>query len=171
VLLALFVLPLLGACATAPRVTDALGAWRQGRRAAAIEAAQGELERFRVGNHIARADLERSLAEVDRLLDDETPILLPDPSPPEPDADPIDRVNDLDRGLREDLAAPGATRTLRAVRVVERLGLHRFAPDLLLMIWRREPWDADGPLLASQPLALRSVTVKAAALRALQTLR
>lgn len=169
-LLALCVLPLLCACASTPRVTDALGAWRQGRRAAAIEAAHGELERFRVGNHITHADLERSLAEVDRLLDDETPILLPDPTPAEPDADPIDRGHDLDRGLRKDLAAPGATRTLRAVRVVERLRLHRFAPDLFLVIWRREPWDADGPLLASHPVALRSVTVKAASLRALEAL-
>jgi len=162
---------MLGACASAPRVTDALDAWRQGRRAAAITAARDELERFRAGNHIAPSALEASLGEVDRLLGAETPILLPDPPPAAPGDDPIDRAQDLDRGLRKDLAAPGATRTLRAIRVVERLGLARFAPDLFVVIWRREPWHADGTLLATQSLALRSVTVKAAALRALQALR
>lgn len=168
-LLALLSFPL--ACAGTTHVTEALGAWREGRRTPAIAAARDEVERFRLGNHIARADLEASLAEVDRRLAEQSPILLPDPAPAAPDDDPIDHGHDLDRGLRKDLAAPGATRTLRAVRAVERLGLTRFAPDLFILIWRREPWEADGPLLATQPLALRSVTVKAAALRALEAIR
>lgn len=170
-LVSLCALTLLGACAGAPRVTDALDGWRRGRHDAVIEAARNEVERFRKDNHLARADVEGSLAEVDRMLSEETPILLPDPAPAQPDGDPLDQVNTLDRGLRRDLAAAGATRTLRALRVVERLALRRFAPDLILAIWRREPWEADGPLLLGATLALRSVTVKTAALRALEALQ
>lgn len=165
---ALCTLTLLGACAGTTRVTDALDGWRHGRHDGVIAAARAEVERFRKDNHLARADVEGSLAEVDRMLSEETPILLPDPAPAAPASDPLEQVNALDRGLRRDLAAPGATRTLRALRVVERLALRRFAPDLIIAIWRREPWEADGSLLMGATLALRSVTVKTAALRALE---
>jgi len=162
-------------CASTPRVTDALGDWRQGRREAALAKARGEVERFRIGNHIAQPDVDACLAEVDRLLSDETPILLPGPTaaPPFGDhpGDPMSPGPSLDAGLRQDLASLGTTRTLRAVRVVQRLALARFANDLFIVIWRREPLTADGPLLASELTAMRSVAVKVATLRALEALR
>ncbi len=172
--LALSVLLCATSCASTPRVTDALADWRQGHRAAAIAKARGEVERFRAGNHITQIDVDARLAEVDRIFTDETPILLPDATAPLPfprsAGDPMSPGPSLDAGIRQDLASLGTTRTLRAIRVVERLTLARFATDLFIVIWRREPFTADGPLLASAPPPLRSVAVKAAALRALEGL-
>ena len=90
-------------------------------------------------------------------------------APNTPD-DPTHGTDALDRGLREDLSSTGATRSLRALRVVQRLALTRHAPMLFVMIWRHDPWTVDGPLLAGQSVALRSLTVKAYALRALAEL-
>jgi hypothetical protein len=183
--LALLVLVFAG-CAGAPTVTDAIGAWRVGRRDVALEAARAEVERFRAGNHVRRVAIDKALGLVDRQLDEVRPILLPEAtsapetsgsidspgSIPEPAArDPMAARHALDQGLHRDLGSDGATRTLRALRVVRRLGLSRFAPDLFIAIWRREPWRSDGPLLAGEDVAMRSVAVKVAALRALETLR
>ena len=164
----LLLLLLLPACASSGRVTDALDDWRRGRRDDAIVKAHAEVERFRSGNAITQAEVDHELAEIDRWFRDETPILLPDKAPP-PIGEPT--PIDLDAGIRHDLASLGATRTLRALRVVERLTMQRFSTDLFVIVWRREPFTADGKLLADKPKALRSVTVKAAALRALKALR
>jgi len=180
-------LAFVGACASTPRVTDALADWRTGKKPAALVKARGELERFRVGNHLASGDIEARLDEVNLFFESATPILLPEPSPhehgpvdaPSPvdqigptdqigPIDPMDRGPSPDRGLREDLASSGVTRALRAIRVIDRLGLVRFAPDLLIAIWRRPPWEAEGPLLADASTAMRSLVVKLAALHALE---
>jgi len=158
----------LAGCGSTPRVTDALAAWREGRRVRALSMAKDELERFRSGNHLAQADVDGSLAEVDQLMREETPLVLPDPRTPSPKPDdPTHGTDALDRGLRDDLSSTGATRSLRALRAVQRLALTRHAPMLFVMIWRHDPWTVDGPLLAGQSVALRSLTVKAFALRAL----
>lgn len=159
------------ACASSPRVTDALDEWRRGKRDAALAKARGEVERFREGNKIAQADIDVRLADIDRVFRDETPILLPDTSAPSLTHDPMNPGPSIDSGLRQDLASLGTTRTLRAMRVVQRLTLARFAADLFIVIWRREPFTADGPLLGAEPTAMRSVAVKTAALRALEALR
>ncbi len=159
---------LLSACASSGRVTDALDDWRRGKRDDALVKAHAEVERFRSGNAITQAQVDQELAEIDRWFRDETPILLPDKAPA-PMGDPA--PTDLDAGIRQDLASLGATRTLRALRVVERLTMQRFSTDLFVIIWRREPFTADGKLLGDATKALRSVTVKAAALRALRALR
>lgn len=162
----------MAACASTPAVTDALADWRAGNKPAAIAKARAEIERFRSGNHLAMPELEARLAEVDRVFDDATPILLPERAPPPTpeDAPVVPFAPGPERGLREDLASAGATRTLRAIRAIDRLGLRRFAPDLMVAIWRREPWSGDGPLLADVSPAVRSVVVKLAALRALERL-
>ncbi len=163
-------LALLAACGTTPRASDAIGAWQRGRRAAAIELARDEVERFRAGNRLDPAEVDQALAQLDRVLADETPIPLPGPPPPGLPDDPSAPGPSLDHGLRQDLASTGATRVLRALRVVERLALKRFSRELFAIVWRRDPYVADGVLLDEVPTALRSVTVKTAALRALETL-
>jgi hypothetical protein len=167
----LLVFTLASACGTTPRASDALGAWRSGRRAAALDFARGEVERFRAGNDLSRDEVADRLAEIDRLLADGTPILLPDAAPPGLPEDPTEPGPSVDDGLRRDLASTGATRVLRALRVVERLRLGRFSTELIAIIWRRDPYVADGVLLTQASTALRSVTVKTAALRALEAIR
>jgi hypothetical protein len=58
----------------------------------------------------------------------------------------------------------------RRTRVVERLALARFDTELFVIIWRRDPYSADGPLLHEASRGLRSVAVKRVALRALEAL-
>ncbi len=168
---AVLALCLLSACASTPTLPAAAQAWRSGRRASALAMARAEVERFRLGNHLDHAAIDAELEAVSRWLD-ETPVALDEA----PSAIPTDlgrpepAAFDVLAGLRSDLASQGATRALRAIRGVMKLGLERFAIDLLTLAWRREPWQADTPRLAEPPTALRALVVKSAALDALEAL-
>lgn len=172
---------LVTGCASAPALPEALTWWRGGMQGRALTAARAEVERFREGNHLTSAEIEAALGDLDRRFDDGLVLVLPDDimhdvhddpgGDMHPVHEPFERRDAAELTLRNDLASLGAARVLRAVRSVHRLALARFAPGLMAIIWRREAYRVDGPLLTEASPALRSVTVKAAALRALEALR
>jgi hypothetical protein len=160
----------LCACASTPRLDDASRAWRRGQRADAVATAADMVARVRDDNRLDPLALDRALEATWHWLDT-TPVLLPGDSPMVPTDGPEDASRSaVDRALLRDLRATGATRTLRAVRAVMRLGMKRFAGALFEVIWSREPWQADSPALAAHDTATRSLLVKTAALRALEAM-
>lgn len=144
----------------------ALRDWQTGRRAQAVQAAREELTRWRDGNHLSEADLAHSVEGIDTVLDDDVPIV----SSHDVALAPPGESADIDRQMRADLLSNRATSVIRAIHTVESLGLVRHGPEILTVVFRREPVIADGGLLTEASPALRSVTTKRLALRALEAL-
>lgn len=163
----------LPACVSAGRFPEAVGAWRGGNEARAIELARAEYERFRDGNGLSEAAVVSDLAAV-RAVYRETPIVLDEedrvPEPARHEAEGLLKGG-MAEALREDLGSTGVFRVLRAIYTVERLGVARHAVELLAIVWRREPFAVDHASLAGTSPARRSLVVKRAALDALEGLR
>lgn len=157
----------LGACGGHLQAfPGALRDWRAGHRARAVAAARAEVERWRAGNGLDEATLGAAVKAVDALFEGDVPVIVPGETSLAPPGESVD----IDRGLAADLLSNRATAVVKAARSVERLALDRHGPELLTVIFRREPVVADGGLLAEASPALRSVAVKRLALRALEAL-
>ncbi|MFO0747026.1 MAG: hypothetical protein U1F43_15390 [Myxococcota bacterium] len=147
-------------------VPDAVRDWRDGRQTRAVASARAEVQRWVDGNDVAPAELERALAAVDRVFDEDLPIVVPGEVGM---ASPGESV-DIDRQMSADLLSNRATAVLRALHSAAALGLTQRGPEILAVIFRREPVKPDGGLLADAPPALRSLATKRLALRALEAL-
>ncbi|PIE20113.1 MAG: hypothetical protein CSA66_01465 [Proteobacteria bacterium] len=166
---------LLGACwlfagcvSAGGGVGDALSAWRSGRTGAALERASAEYARFRDGNGLTEAAVRAAAADLRKTLS-ETP--LPPAVAASADRSPHARPGVLAQELRADLLSGEVTATARAIGVVAGLELRARAPELLAIVYRRDPIRAAGRLMAGASVALRSVTVKRLALDALERLQ
>lgn len=148
---------------------DTLAAWRAGQRGPALEAAGAEYVRFRDANALTEGEVRAAVREALDVLA-EQPIA---PSAPGLTA-PVPMDNGAPGALRDairaDLLSGRATPVMRAIATVEHLALGRHAPDLITVVFRREPIAPDGGLLEAVPAALRSVATKRAALDALEVL-
>lgn len=144
---------------------DAMHAWRNKRTAAALAHASDEYARFRDANGLDEGEIRRVVDGARRDLA-ERPIVAGGRLPP-PVPMASDRPGALRDAIREDLLSGRVTAILRAVASVEGLGLRAHAPELLAIVYRREPVEPDGGLLEDASVALRSVAVKRAALDAL----
>lgn len=147
---------------------DALHAWRAGQPRVALAAAEDEYARFRDGNDLDESAVRAVVAEARRALA-ERPI-VPTRRPEAPVAMEAERPGAMREAIREDLLSGRITAVLRGVASVEGLGLRLHAPELIAIIYRREPIAADGGLLEEASVALRSVAAKRAALDALRAL-
>jgi len=181
------------ACVSTPRFPEAANAWQRGQRPKALSLARAEYERFRVGNDLDANAIETSLGELSEALRTMPVVLDGDGLPPSsqdpdserpttevPESDGDDEQAMLERRappllratmestLRRDLSASGAVRVIRAASSVTRLGIDRFGVELLAIIWHRDPFSTDHRLVQDQSAALRSLTVKLAALKALE---
>lgn len=162
----------LSACVSAGRFPEAVGAWRGGNEARALELARAEYERFRDGNDLGEATVESDLDAV-RTVYRETPMVLEgDEVVPEPARHEAEGLlkGGMAESLKKDLGGDGVFRVLRSIRTVERLGVARHAVDLLAIVWRREPFAVDHAALSKTSAARRSLLVKRAALDALESL-
>lgn len=162
----------LSACVSAGRFPEAVGAWRGGNEARALELARAEYERFRDGNDLSEATVVSDLSAV-RAVYRETPIVLEgDELVPEPARHEAEGLlkGGMAESLKHDLGGDGVFRVLRGIRSVERLGVARHAVDLLAIIWRRDPFAIDHASLSATSPARRSLLVKRAALDALGAL-
>lgn len=180
------------ACVTASRFPTAAQAWRSGQRDRALTLARAEYDRFREANALTSDSVDLALADLTDALRT-TPVAFADDAPPTPPERLDDAVapetpltsddeaaleagapallrSSSDLALRKDLGASGALRVLRATRAVGTLGLDRFGVELLAIVWRRDPFVEDHPLIAGRPVALRSIVVKRSALTALEAL-
>jgi hypothetical protein len=165
----LLVAATLGACVSADRLPDAIGAWRGGAEHRALSLARAEYERFRDGNDLDEREVALDRAQLLEVL--RSPLVLTGD-----EAESRAREDDgLLRGelatmLGRDLRSLAAMRVARAVQAVARLGIARHGPDLLAIIWRREPFALDHDSLGALGTARRSVLVKRLALDALVAL-
>ena len=165
-LLAALVVP---ACATVgDAYPDTLAAWHDGRRTVALALARAEYDRYRDGNDLAEARVRRVVDDAYDALA-ERPI-APRAGIPAPIAMHNGAPGELHDAVRADLLSGRITAILRATRVVANLRLPAHAPDLITVVFRRDPVLPDGDLLADVSVALRSVAAKRAALDALEAL-
>jgi len=144
----------------------ALADWRAGRQADAIAAARAECERWREGNDLSAAAVDDAVAALEARLDEGVPLVAAG----EVAAPPVGAPADLGARLRADLLSNRVTPVVRALRSVAGLGLVARGPEVLTIVFRREPVEADGPLLGEASPAMRSVVTKRLALRALEQL-
>lgn len=147
---------------------DALNAWRSGRDGAALELARDEYARYRDANDLDEIEVRRVVDGARRELS-ERPIVPRDGLPA-----PIEMRNGgpgaLRDAVRADLLSGRITAILRASGVVANLGLRAHAPDLITVVFRRDPVGDDGGLLTGVGVALRSIAAKRAALDALEAI-
>lgn len=162
----------MSACVSAGRFPEAVGAWRGGKEARALELARAEYERFRDGNDLSEATVVSDLGVV-RAVYRETPMVLEGdevvPEPAQHEAEGLLKGG-MAESLKKDLGGDGVFRVLRGIRTVERLGIARHALDLLAIVWRRDPFAVDHTSLSEMSPARRSLLVKRAALDALEGL-
>lgn len=148
----------------------ALADWRAGRRADAVLAAHAEVERWREGNALGRREVDAAVAAIEARLDEGVPLVVPgDRPPPAPGETPARRDDPAER-LRADLLSNRATPVVRALRAAAGLGLVQRGPEILAVVFRREPVTDDEGLFGGASAALRSVVVKRLALAALEQL-
>lgn len=162
----------MSACVSAGHFPEAVGAWRGGKEARALELAGAEYERFRDGNDLSEATVASDLDAV-RAVYRETPMVLEGdvltPEPAQHEAEGLLKGG-MAESLKKDLGGEGVIRVLRGIQAVERLGIVRHAVDLLAIVWRREPFAVDHASLSGMSAARRSLLVKRAALDALESL-
>ena len=171
--LAVVVFVTLSACVSAGRFPEAVGLWRGGSEARALDLARAEYERFRDGNDLSEASVVSDLEAV-RAVYRETPIVLDgDELVPEAARHESEGLSkgSMAESLKTDLMSTGVFRVFRAIQTVARLGVARHAVELLAIVWRRDPFAVDHASLAKTSPARRSLLVKRAALDALEKLR
>ena len=159
----------LGACASSlGGYAETLTSWRAGDHTGALAHARAEYQRFREGNDLSEQAVR---AAVDGAMDAlaERPI-VPRSGPPAAVPMDLGAPGALRDAVRADLLSGRVTPILRACASTAHLGLRVHAPDLITVIFRRDPVTADGGLLAEASVALRSVAAKRAALDALEAL-
>lgn len=157
----------LAACGGLAGYSEAMNAWRAGRQSAALELARAEYAHFRDDNDLAEGDVRRAV-DAARAELSERPVV---PRRGPPTTVPVGGgPGALSDALRGDLISGRITAVLRATSVVANLRLRAHAPDLITVVYRREPVEDDGGLLADAGVALRSVAAKRAALDALEAL-
>ena len=160
---------LLAACAgSLDAYPDALNAWRSGREGASLALAREEYARYRDANDLAEAEVRRVVDDAQRALS-ERPI-VPRSGLPAPIAVRNGSPGALRDAVRADLLSGRITAILRASGVVANLGLRAHAPDLITVVFRRDPVADDGGLLTGVGVALRSIAAKRAALDALEAI-
>lgn len=161
----------LGASACATHVhgpAEALEAWRTGGRDRATVLAREEYDRFRRGSGLADDHVQRTVRDAMAALA-ERPV-VPHVGLPLPVSTADLGPGALRGAIRTDLLSRRATAVLRACASVANLGLTGHGPDLIAVIYDREPVAADGGLLEAAGVGLRSVATKRAALDALERL-
>ncbi|TNF28996.1 MAG: hypothetical protein EP329_16780 [Deltaproteobacteria bacterium] len=159
---------LASACGSLAGYPEAMNAWRAGRTEASLALVRAEYAHFRDDNDLAEAEVRRVVDEAREALS-ERPI-VPQSGPPT--AVPMEGAGPgaLRDAIRGDLISGRITPILRATSVVANLRLAAHAPDLITVVYRREPVAADGGLLEGAGTALRSIAAKRAALDALEVL-
>ncbi|PKN57684.1 MAG: hypothetical protein CVU56_09660 [Deltaproteobacteria bacterium HGW-Deltaproteobacteria-14] len=160
---------LLAACAgSLDTYPDAVNAWRSGREGAALALAREEYARYRDANDLAEAEVRRVVDGARGALS-ERPV-VPRGGLPAPIAVRNGAPGALRDVVRGDLLSGRITAILRASSVVANLGLRAHAPDLITVVFRRDPVADDGGLLTEASVALRSIAAKRAALDALEAI-
>jgi hypothetical protein len=165
--LALLSTILAGGCGTAHSgYQDAMANWRAGHHTSATARAEAEYTRFREANALSE-DAVRATVDSIRHQLAETPVVpTRAPAAIKPGGGP----GTLSAEMRIDLLSGAITPTVRAAVVVESLGLRRHAYELITIVYRREPFIADGGLLQDASVAMRALAAKRVALDALRSL-
>tara|TARA_B100000674_G_scaffold476232_1_gene470172 strand:- start:78 stop:650 length:573 start_codon:yes stop_codon:yes gene_type:complete len=145
--------------------------WQQGAHEPALALAETEYARYLKANELSESDVQTTASKAfirleDTLMVDELTAKAPDP------------VELLKKGpsaltieLRRDLNSDESLRVMRALQTVESLALREHALPLFAIIYRRQPFKDTLALLGQASPALRSVSVKWAALRILRSFR
>jgi hypothetical protein len=151
---------------------DALGRWRMGDNRGVVRVAREQYQRFRDDNGLAQAAVEAAAAAAWTQLEEE-PVVARGDAPAEMPGveDSLEASSSfLVREVQADLLSDRVTPAIRGCLTVRDLGLRSLAAGVLAVIYRRDPYAADGGVLAGASPALRSVAAKWTALGALEAI-
>lgn len=171
VLLTLGVALSFAQCASlhAGSATDALAQWRIGSKAKAVALSRAMLGRFLKDNAINRGRVVQVANAATRSLQEDIVLTPGSDGPTRPTLDGTDSAILLKR-IRRDLLGLRPTAVLKAIESVRQLRMRRFAPELILIVYRLESYRSDGGLLSEKSPALRTLAIKWSAWRALRDL-
>jgi hypothetical protein len=162
----------LSACAslTERSLSAAWGQWRHGSQGAAIDLASAELKRYLDANDLDEKEVASTASQAFETLE-ETP-LIDGLSQGAPNA--LKMLNSgpstLVKELQKDLKSDESVRVMRGLQSVKNLSLQENALQVLAIIYRRTPYQDTLNFFPSVSPALRSVSVKWAALTTLKRL-
>jgi hypothetical protein len=166
---ALLSISALSACAslTERSLSTAWGEWRHGSKGAAIELASAEMKRYLEANGLEEKEVASTTAQAFETLE-ETPLIdgLTKAAP-----NALTMLNSgpstLTKELQQDLKSDESARVMRGLQSVKNLSLRGSALQVLAIIYRRTPYEDALKFFPTVSPALRSVSVKWAALKTL----
>jgi hypothetical protein len=170
VLTLLVVAVLLPACATLGenRVGGAVAHWRTGGKAHALKMARAEYMRFRGANIQDVSRFKSTVTSIRTTLSETPTPVLGDAMTPQPGA--AKGPHTLSKLLRQDLFSTQATRVLRATMTVGQMKLRHHALELIHIVYGRRVYHDKGGPLEGHSKGVRTMVVKAFALKALAAL-
>jgi len=129
--------------------------------------AEAVYRRFATDNQVSDRAAKTQAQRALHTLENE-PVIVTGEAPmarPKAGEQASDRIR---RRLRRDLLGDKPTVVFKALMTVRAFRLRQHAPELLIIVYRRQPYRTDGGLLSEISTATRSVAIKWAAIQVLR---
>ena len=149
--------------------TDALAQWRIGSKTKAVALSRAMFTRFLTDNELEQAHVVKVATAVTTSLQEDVVLTPGSDEQTRPTLDGADSTLLL-KQIRRDLLGTRPTAVLKAIESVRQLRMRRFAPELIMIVYRHESYRSDGGLLSEKSPALRTLAIKWSAWRALRDL-